>query len=65
MAAYDYQAVDKKGKIIEEKVIARQEGDFPVIESKEVHYTDVAPNQISSISFSEIDSIPALFEAWR
>ena len=39
-------AVDKKGKIVEEKVIARQEGDFPVIESKEVHYTDVAPNQI-------------------
>jgi len=31
-------AVDKNGKIIEEKVIARQEGDFPVIESKEVHY---------------------------
>jgi DNA-directed RNA polymerase subunit beta len=32
-------AVDKKGKIVEEKVIARQEGDFPVIESNEVHYT--------------------------
>ena len=47
-------AVDNKGKIIEEKVIARQEGDFPVIESKEVHYTDVAPNQISSISASLI-----------
>ena len=47
-------AVDKKGKIIEEKVIARQEGDFPVIESNEVHYTDVAPNQISSISASLI-----------
>jgi len=47
-------AVDKKGKIVEEKVIARQEGDFPVIESKEVHYTDVAPNQISSISASLI-----------
>ena len=47
-------AVDKNGKIIEEKVIARQEGDFPVIESKEVDYTDVAPNQISSISASLI-----------
>jgi|TARA_B110000908_G_scaffold158310_1_gene199303 DNA-directed RNA polymerase subunit beta len=47
-------AVDKNGKIIEDKVIARQEGDFPVIESKEVHYTDVAPNQISSISASLI-----------
>jgi DNA-directed RNA polymerase subunit beta len=47
-------AVDKNGKITEKKVIARQEGDFPVIESKEVHYTDVAPNQISSISASLI-----------
>ena len=47
-------AVDKNGKIIEDKVIARQEGDFPVIESNEVHYTDVAPNQISSISASLI-----------
>ena len=47
-------AVDKNGKIVEEKVIARQEGDFPVIESNEVHYTDVAPNQISSISASLI-----------
>ncbi|MDB2321941.1 DNA-directed RNA polymerase subunit beta [Flavobacteriaceae bacterium] len=47
-------AVDKKGKIVEEKVIARQEGDFPIIESSEVHYTDVAPNQISSISASLI-----------
>jgi DNA-directed RNA polymerase subunit beta len=47
-------AVDKTGKIIDKKVIARQEGDFPVIESQEVHYTDVAPNQISSISASLI-----------
>ena len=46
--------VDETGKILEEKVIARMEGDFPVIESSEVHYTDVAPNQISSISASLI-----------
>ena len=30
------------------------EGDFPVIEPKDVHFTDVAPNQISSISASLI-----------
>jgi DNA-directed RNA polymerase subunit beta len=30
------------------------EGDFPVVDPKEVHYTDVAPNQISSISASLI-----------
>ena len=46
--------VDKSGKIIDEKVIARQEGDFPLTEPSNVHYTDVAPNQIASISASLI-----------
>ena len=47
-------AVDAKGKITSDKVIARQEGDFPVIDPSLVNYTDVAPNQISSISASLI-----------
>jgi len=46
--------VDDNGKILLDKVIARQEGDFPVIEPTGLHYTDVAPNQISSISASLI-----------
>ena len=46
--------VDKSGKILDDKVIARQEGDFPLIEPTNVHYTDVAPNQIASISASLI-----------
>ena len=46
--------VDKSGKILDDKVIARQEGDFPLTEPKNVHYTDVAPNQIASISASLI-----------
>ncbi len=46
--------VDDKGKIKHDKVIARQEGDFPVIEPTNVNYTDVAPNQIASISASLI-----------
>ncbi|UKM64614.1 DNA-directed RNA polymerase subunit beta [Flavobacteriaceae bacterium GSB9] len=46
--------VDDDGKILHDKVIARMEGDFPVIDPKEIHYTDVAPNQISSISASLI-----------
>ena len=46
--------VDKTGKILDSKVIARQEGDFPLIEPESVHYTDVAPNQIASISASLI-----------
>jgi DNA-directed RNA polymerase subunit beta len=42
------------GTIDREKVIAREEGDFPVVDPKEVNYTDVAPNQIASISASLI-----------
>jgi len=45
---------DKDGKILSDKVIARQEADYPVIDPKDVDYTDVAPNQIASISASLI-----------
>jgi DNA-directed RNA polymerase subunit beta len=44
----------KDGTIDTDRVIARMEGDFPVVDPKTVHYTDVAPNQISSISASLI-----------
>ena len=44
----------KDGKILADKVIARQEADYPVVEPKEVDYIDVAPNQIASISASLI-----------
>lgn len=44
----------KDGTINTDRVIARMEGDFPVVDPKEVHFTDVAPNQISSISASLI-----------
>ena len=42
------------GTIEPDKVIARMEGDFPVVSPEEIHYTDVAPNQIASISASLI-----------
>ncbi|MFK5971848.1 MAG: DNA-directed RNA polymerase subunit beta [Flavobacteriaceae bacterium] len=42
------------GTIDSEKVIAREEGDFPVVDPSEINYTDVAPNQIASISASLI-----------
>ncbi|MCL4154731.1 UNVERIFIED_CONTAM: hypothetical protein GTU68_012910, partial [Idotea baltica] len=42
------------GQIDTEKVIAREEGDFPVVDPSEIQYTDVAPNQIASISASLI-----------
>ena len=43
-----------KGKITAEKIIVRQEADYPVVDPKNVDYTDVAPNQIASISASLI-----------
>ncbi|MGV8993808.1 MAG: DNA-directed RNA polymerase subunit beta [Flavobacterium sp.] len=46
--------MDETGKMLAEKVIAREEGDFPVVSPEEVNYTDVAPNQIASISASLI-----------
>ncbi|WP_373518700.1 DNA-directed RNA polymerase subunit beta [Pricia sp.] len=42
------------GTIDTDKVIAREEGDFPVVDPGEVNFTDVAPNQIASISASLI-----------
>ncbi|MBT8275103.1 MAG: DNA-directed RNA polymerase subunit beta [Bacteroidia bacterium] len=44
----------KDGKIDSDRVIARMEGDFPVVEPSTVNYADVAPNQIASISASLI-----------
>ncbi|HXK00127.1 MAG TPA: DNA-directed RNA polymerase subunit beta, partial [Gelidibacter sp.] len=46
--------VDEVGKVIEDKIIARQEGDFPVIDPATANFTDVAPNQVASISASLI-----------
>ena len=45
---------DESGNITVSKTIARQEGDFPVVDSSSINYTDVAPNQIASISASLI-----------
>ncbi|TVZ15114.1 DNA-directed RNA polymerase subunit beta [Maribacter sp. MAR_2009_72] len=46
--------MDDDGKISVDKVIAREEGDFPVVDPSDIQYTDVAPNQIASISASLI-----------
>ena len=45
---------DDNGNIIPEHLVAREEGDFPVVDKEEVNYMDVAPNQIASISASLI-----------
>ena len=46
--------LEDSGKIAPERVVAREEGDFPVVSSTEIDYMDVSPNQISSISASLI-----------
>ncbi len=46
--------VDDDGNFINDKVKARYEGDFPLVENNEVNLKDVAPNQIASIAASLI-----------
>ncbi len=43
-----------KGSFVNDRVKARFEGDFPVVEPKEISYMDVAPNQIVSVAASLI-----------
>ncbi|MBW8362017.1 MAG: DNA-directed RNA polymerase subunit beta [Kaistella sp.] len=42
------------GKFLTERIIARLDGDYPVVEPNQVDLIDVAPNQISGISASLI-----------
>ena len=42
------------GQFAEDKIKARQTGDFPILEPQEVEFMDVAPNQIVGLSASLI-----------
>ncbi|MDA8595134.1 DNA-directed RNA polymerase subunit beta [Flavobacteriaceae bacterium] len=46
--------LNKDGSFVDERIIIRENGDFPVVDPKEVNYMDVSPNQIASISASLI-----------
>ncbi|MEQ9262649.1 MAG: DNA-directed RNA polymerase subunit beta [Owenweeksia sp.] len=46
--------VKDDGNFENDRVKARDEADYPLIEPSEVHYMDVSPNQIASISASLI-----------
>jgi DNA-directed RNA polymerase subunit beta len=46
--------LEEDGTIVLDKVIAREEGDFPVVTRDQINLMDVAPNQIASISASLI-----------
>ena len=47
-------ALNADGTFVSDRVIAREEGDFPVVSPDVIDYMDVAPNQIASISASLI-----------
>ncbi len=46
--------INSNGEFQEEKVKARFEGDFPVVEPNDLGYMDIAPNQIVSVAASLI-----------
>ncbi|HEY6504963.1 MAG TPA: DNA-directed RNA polymerase subunit beta [Chitinophagaceae bacterium] len=47
-------SLNDKGEFVEEKIVSRQTGDFPILERTEVEFMDVAPNQIVGLSASLI-----------
>ena len=47
-------AIDDKGNFLNDKVKGRNQGDFPVVEPKDIDYMDIAPNQIVSVAASLI-----------
>ncbi len=46
--------LNDKGEFVEDKIKARQTGDFPILDPNEVEFMDVAPNQIVGLSASLI-----------
>lgn len=46
--------LDDKGNFVEDKIVSRETGDFPILDKGEVQYMDVAPNQIVGLSASLI-----------
>jgi DNA-directed RNA polymerase subunit beta len=46
--------LNDQGKFIEQKIKARLEGDYPLVEADKVQLMDVGPNQIASIAASLI-----------
>ena len=46
--------LDDKGNLVNEKVKARETGDFPVLDRGDVEFMDIAPNQIVGLSASLI-----------
>lgn len=54
MVAQANVTLDDEGNILDERIKCRYEADYPVVTKDQVHYMDVAPNQIASIAASLI-----------
>jgi DNA-directed RNA polymerase subunit beta len=54
MIAQANAIIDDKGNFLSDVVKARYEGDFPVVQPKDLHLMDVGANQIASIAASSI-----------
>jgi len=50
MIAQSDSRMDKKGRLMDNILRARIKGDFPVVDSSEIEFMDVAPNQILSVA---------------
>ncbi|MFH0893665.1 MAG: DNA-directed RNA polymerase subunit beta, partial [Bacteroidota bacterium] len=48
------EKIEKDGKFVSNKLVARFQADYPVVTPAEIHMMDVAPNQIASIAASLI-----------
>ncbi len=47
-------ALDANGNFVEDRIVSRETGDFPILDKNEVEFMDVAPNQIVGLSASLI-----------
>ncbi len=47
-------SLNERGEFVENKIVSRQTGDFPILDKEEVEFMDVAPNQIVGLSASLI-----------
>ncbi|MCM8832460.1 MAG: DNA-directed RNA polymerase subunit beta [Candidatus Omnitrophica bacterium] len=45
---------DENGKIIQETVLARYKGDFPLVPPEKINYIDISPKQVVSVAASLI-----------
>jgi DNA-directed RNA polymerase subunit beta len=46
--------VDDKGKMLEERVLARKKGEFAYVGAEEIHFRDISPQQVVGVSASLI-----------